>query len=76
MKKCPYCHMAKSLLKQKSLRFKYRTKSNTPELMKITNNYPFFPKIFFNGRFIGGYAELKTHLEKIRRSRGTARLRR
>ena len=41
---CPYCDMAKSLLKQKNIEFEER---------KIVD-----------GKYIGGYTELKAHFDK------------
>ena len=65
--KCKYCEEAKKLLstKVKSYNVEILTDTNKEEIYnrvdKITNNYRYFPMIFYNGKFIGGYTELKEY---------------
>ena len=64
---CPYCDKAKSLLSQKGIKYKVEVAndSNKVQIYKkvdnITNNYRYFPMIFHNGKFIGGYTELEKY---------------
>lgn len=64
---CPYCDKAKSLLSQKGINYKVEVanNSNKVQIYKkvdiITNNYRYFPMIFHNGKFIGGYTELEKY---------------
>ena len=64
---CPYCDKAKSLLSQKGINYKAEVAndSNKVKIYKkvdnITNNYRYFPMIFHNGKFIGGYTELEKY---------------
>jgi glutaredoxin len=68
MKGCGYCDNAKDILKKND------TKYGTVELNKdnmdkiydsidsMTNKYRYFPIIFYNSKFFGGYTELKKQL--------------
>jgi glutaredoxin len=73
-KGCPYCDKAKMLLKSHHLDYgEYEITRQTStnindELSKFTDGYKYFPKIFKNGNFIGGYSELlklETKVQKI-----------
>jgi len=67
---CVYCEYAKNILTEKNFCFK------TVEINDLnknfiynqidphTNNYRYFPIIFYNKKFIGGYTELKDFLDK------------
>ena len=65
---CPYCKDAKELLKSKNILFKEIkiTDSNIQNIYKKidskTKNYRYFPIIFKNDIFIGGFSELKSNL--------------
>ena len=67
---CGYCDEAKKLLKTHKLKFKTQmlTKKNQDKIYEsidsLTKKYRYFPVIFYKGKFIGGYTELKKILEK------------
>ena len=63
---CIYCKEAVQMLKTRNKNYKYVEIKNDKQLEtlyniidKKTNNYRYFPIIFKNGKFIGGYTELK-----------------
>ena len=61
---CGYCESAKKLLENKGKKFKTKTldDSNMKEIYKsvdsLTGEYRYFPMVFYDGKFIGGYSEL------------------
>lgn len=63
---CGYCKKAKDLFIQNNIKFKETeiTPSNQEEIYKITDEltsgYRYFPMIFKDGVFFGGYTELIT----------------
>ena len=63
---CGYCAKAKSLLKEFNIKFTELEASNiTLGLIyhvtdQLTNDYKYFPMIFHNSKFIGGFNELQT----------------
>lgn len=63
---CGYCEAAKSLLASSNLNFTAINITNDDkkriELIEKTNHRT-MPQIFIDGRFIGGYMELKEHLK-------------
>lgn len=65
---CGYCDAAKSLLTSLNLAFKEFNISHDDnmrmELVKKTNHRT-MPQIFIDGEFIGGYTELKEHLNNL-----------
>jgi glutaredoxin len=67
---CGYCDEAKKLLKQHKLPFKTQmiTEKNKDKIYEsidpLTKKYRYFPVIFYKGKFIGGFKELKQKLEK------------
>ena len=64
---CKYCDNTKKLLKEKNIEADIEVINNDNKLIiykeidDITNNYRYFPVIFYNGKFIGGYTELQKH---------------
>lgn len=62
---CPYCINAEALLKSRNIKYKRiiyseltdRQKKNV--MKKIGKEYIYYPKIFVNDTFIGGYDDLK-----------------
>ena len=64
---CPYCDKAKALLTEKGINYKVEVLNNSnkeqiyKKLDSLTNNYRYFPMIFYNDKFIGGYTELKKY---------------
>ena len=67
---CGYCDEAKKLLKQHKLPFKTQmiTENNKDKIYEsidpLTKKYRYFPVIFYKGKFIGGFKELKQTIEK------------
>jgi len=63
---CPYCDQAKSLLTQKGIAFEERkigdgwTKEDLLEAVPAARSVP---QIFLGEQLIGGFTELKKHLE-------------
>ena len=59
---CPYCHVAKALLKKTNLRYNEILIDNNPmvkkQMIKLTKRNT-FPQIFFGDRHIGGYDDLE-----------------
>lgn len=63
---CPYCKDSKNLLDINDIKYAYIEIENENQKEKLyklidkkTNNYRYFPIIFKNGKFLGGYTELK-----------------
>jgi len=71
IKNCPYCEAAKELLKQKNIQFEQidltSDEDKRLELVKKTGHKT-MPQIFFDEKFIGGYTDLKKHLEENKQS--------
>ena len=67
---CGYCDEAKKLLKEHKLSFKTQmiTEKNKDKIYEsidsLTKKYRYFPVIFYKGKFIGGFKELKQKIEK------------
>ena len=64
---CPYCDQAKALLKQKGIEFEERnitegtwTREN---LLEAVPNARTVPQIFLDEQLIGGFNELRQHLQ-------------
>jgi glutaredoxin 3 len=58
--------MAKALLKQKDIEFEERKIGagwTIEQLLESVPNVKSVPQIILNGKYIGGYQELKTHFE-------------
>ena len=59
---CPYCNMAKDLLKKKSMKFKEIDLTSSPntveEMLKKSNGRKTVPQIFLGNKHIGGYDDL------------------
>lgn len=58
---CPYCQGAVKFLKKNNLPFKAKNIGNNAQMMENlakSTGWPTVPKIFVQGRFIGGYSEL------------------
>jgi len=63
---CPYCDMAKALQKQKNIEFEERKIGAGWTIQQLLESHPnvkSVPQIILNGKYIGGYQELKTHFE-------------
>ena len=63
---CPYCDQAKALLTQKGIRYEERKIGDgysREELLEAVPNARTVPQIFLDGNLIGGFTELKKHLQ-------------
>ena len=63
---CPYCDMAKALLKQKNIEFEERKIGAGWTIQQLLESHPnvkSVPQIILNGKYIGGYQELKAHFD-------------
>ena len=64
---CPYCDMAKTLLKNKGIVFEERmigVNWTREQLLESIPQARTVPQIILNGVLIGGYEQLKTHFNK------------
>ena len=62
---CPYCDQAKALLGQREIRFiekKIGDGYSKEELLEAVPTARTVPQIFINNQLIGGFTELKAHL--------------
>jgi glutaredoxin len=65
---CPYCDQAKALLKQKGYIIEERKIGDgytREELLEAVPSARAVPQIFIDDQLIGGFTELKQHLEKV-----------
>lgn len=63
---CPYCDQAKALLTQKGITFEEKKIGDgytKEELLEAVPNARTVPQIFLDGQLIGGFTELKQHLQ-------------
>jgi glutaredoxin len=63
---CPYCDQAKALLTQKGIEFEERKVGDgytKEDLLEAVPNARTVPQIFLDGNLIGGFTELKKHLQ-------------
>jgi glutaredoxin len=63
---CPYCDQAKALLKQKGIEIQERKIGHgytREDLLEAVPNARTVPQIFLDGNLIGGFTELKKHLQ-------------
>lgn len=64
---CPYCDQAKALLKQQGIEFEERKIGDgwtKEELLEAVPTARTVPQIFLGEEYIGGFTELKKHLEE------------
>ena len=67
---CPYCDKAKKLLEKHHKKFKSVVGAGNPVIEReiimkgAPRDYHYWPKIFHNGIFIGGYSDLEKILGK------------
>ena len=62
---CPYCDQAKALLKMKGIEFEERKIGDVwtkEELLEEVPTARTVPQIILDGQLIGGFTELKAHL--------------
>jgi glutaredoxin 3 len=63
---CPYCDQAKALLTQKGIEFEEKKIGDgftKEDLLEAVPNARTVPQIFLDGNLIGGFTELKKHLQ-------------
>ena len=64
---CPYCDQAKALLSQRGIEFEERKIGygyTKEDLLEAVPNARTVPQIFINNNLIGGFTELRQHLEE------------
>jgi glutaredoxin len=62
---CPYCDQAKALLKQKGIQFEEKKIGDgftKEDLLESVPTARTVPQIFLDGELIGGFTELRAHL--------------
>jgi glutaredoxin 3 len=65
---CPFCVQAKNLLASKNIEYEERNinKDWTKEqLLEAVPTARTLPQIFLDDKLIGGFTELRTHLQKV-----------
>ena len=63
---CPYCDQAKALLTQNGIEFEERKVGHgctREDLLEAVPSARTVPQIFLDGNLIGGFTELKKHLQ-------------
>ena len=63
---CPYCDQAKALLTQRNIAYEERKIGDgytREDLLESVPNARTVPQIFLDGNLIGGFTELKKHLQ-------------
>ena len=63
---CTFCEQAKALLKQKGIEFEEKKIGDgytKEELLEAVPTARTVPQIFIDDQLIGGFTELKTHLQ-------------
>jgi glutaredoxin 3 len=63
---CPFCDQAKNLLKLKGIEFEERNISTDwtrEQLLEAVPDARTVPQIFLNQQLIGGFTELRKHLQ-------------
>jgi len=63
---CPFCVQAKALLESKGINFEERNVSKDwtrEQLLAAVPNARTLPQIFLNDKLIGGFTELRKHLQ-------------
>lgn len=63
---CPFCDQAKNLLKSKGIEFEERNVSKDwtkEQLLEAVPNARTLPQIFLDEQHIGGFTELRKHLQ-------------
>ena len=63
---CPYCVQAKALLTSKGIEFEERNINEgwtKEQLLEAVPNARTVPQIFLDGTLIGGFTELRQHLQ-------------
>ena len=64
---CPYCVQAKNLLNSKNIEFEERNINHNytrEQLLEAVPNARTVPQIFIDDKLIGGFTELRQHLQR------------
>ena len=64
---CPYCDQAKALLTQRGIKYEERKIGDgytREDLLEAVPNARTVPQIFINNQLIGGFTELRQHIEE------------
>ena len=64
---CPYCDQAKALLTQRNIAYEERKIGDgysREDLLEAVPNARTVPQIFINNQLIGGFTELRQHIEE------------
>lgn len=64
---CPYCDQAKALLTQRGIKYEERKigdRYSIEDLLEAVPNARTVPQIFIYNQLIGGFTELRQHLEQ------------
>lgn len=63
---CPFCVQAKALLESRGIEFEERNVQRDwtkEQLLEVVPNARTLPQIFLDDAYIGGFTELKKHLQ-------------
>ena len=63
---CPFCVQAKTLLESKGIEFEERNVQHEwtrEQLLEVVPNARTLPQIFLDDQYIGGFTELRKHLQ-------------
>ena len=63
---CPFCDQAKALLKMKGIDYEERNINkdwSKDQLLQVVPNARTLPQIFLEDNYIGGFTELRKHLQ-------------
>ena len=74
---CPYCDQAKALLSQRGIEFEERKIGygyTKEDLLEAVPNARAIPQIFINNTLIGGFTELRDHIEQTAGGFGKGKL--
>ena len=74
---CPYCDQAKALLSQRGIEFEERKIGygyTKEDLLEAVPNARAVPQIFINNTLIGGFTELRDHIEQTAGGFGKGKL--
>lgn len=66
---CPFCDQAKNLLKSKGIEYEERNITSgtwtKEQLLEAVPTARTLPQIFLDDKLIGGFTELRSHLQKV-----------
>jgi glutaredoxin len=65
---CPFCDQAKALLKQRGIEFEEKKIGHGYTKEQLLEEVPTartVPQIFLDDKLIGGFTELRSHLQKV-----------